>query len=137
MKKILLLIIGLTIISCGSDDENIIESACPCTFSGITTELFPVTSSSRPEYSGSGAKFISLSLAYPCQDYIGRNYEANTSITINFTDQDGNTQTEAVTQEAYSFTMNQEWINTINSNGSIDGFSITIRDCLESNSESN
>jgi len=56
---------------------------------------------------------------------------------ISYIDQDGNTQTEAVTQEAYSFIMNQEWINAINSNGSIDGFNITIRDCLESDYESN
>ena len=129
MKKTILLLIGLTVISCGgSDDENIIEiieSGCPCKFSGITTELFPVISPFNQESSDSGAKVISFSLPYPCQDYIGRSYETDILIVISYIDQDGNTQTEAVTQEAYSFIMNQEWINAINSNGSIDGFNIT------------
>ena len=138
MKKILLLIIGLTIISCGSDDENIIESNCPCEFTGETTELFPATSVSSPEYNGFGTKRIGLSLDYPCQEYIGRNYKINPKITIIYSMIDKDDTVEVVTlQDAYSFTMNQEWINTINSNGSIDGFNITIRDCLESNSESN
>ena len=138
MKKILLLIIGLTIISCGSDDENIIESNCPCEFTGETTELFPATSVYSTEYNGFGTKRISLSLDYPCQEYIGRNYKINPKITITYSVIDKDDSVEVVTlQDAYSFTMNQEWINTINSNGSIDGFNITIRDCLESNSESN
>ena len=33
--------------------------------------------------------------------------------------------------------MNQEWINAINSSGSIDGFNLTLKDCLESDYESN
>ena len=127
MKKIILLLIGLTVISCGgSDDENIIESGCPCKFSGITTELFPVISPFNQESSDSGAKVISFSLPYPCQDYIGRSYETDIAITITYDDKNGNNSYEFVRQEeTYSFIMNQEWINAINSNGSIDGFNIT------------
>ena len=137
MKKYLSLLIGLLIISCESEGEDIIESDCPCRFNGRSTELFPVTSNENSENSGSGHLFISLSLEYPCEDYKGRSYDTNTNITFSYFDTFGNEQAEIVEQEAYSFTMNQEWINTINSSGSIDGFDITLRDCLESSYESN
>ena len=155
MKKIILLLIGLTVISCGgSDDGNIIESACPCTFTARTTELFPITSVSYPEISGSGpkviGKFTALTrypytrwsygfyLPYPCQDYIGRSYETDIGIQFNYIQDNGYTGLELIRQEeTYSFIMNQEWINAINSSGSIDGFNLTLKDCLESDYESN
>ena len=151
MNKILLLFIGLTIISCSSGDENIVESACPCEFKAKTTELFPVTNPDRPEYSGFGPKVIGtyqplprypyeswkqgFFLPYPCQEYIGRTYEVDTPIYFEVIGDFAGVYKQGTL--TYSFKMTQEWINAINSSGSIDGWNLTLKDCLESDYESN
>ena len=127
MKKLLPILLVLLTISCGGDDEEE-NDECPCNFTGRSIEMQTLT-----DYNGNygeGIADIALNLPLPCNEYLGEEYTVDGLGNFSYTENGQSIRGRGGFR--FTFIMDREWINAINSSGTVNGYSITLTECIDS-----
>ena len=127
MKKILPILFALLSISCGGDDDEG-NSECPCNFTGQSIEMQTLTDYNGN--SGEGIADIALNLPLPCNEYLGEEYTVD-GVGV-FTYLENGQSITGSGGFSFTFIMDREWINAINSSGTVNGYNITLTECIDS-----
>ena len=129
MKKILPILFALLSISCGGDDDEG-NSECPCNFTGQSIEMQALTDDNGN--SGEGITDIYLNLPLPCNEYLGEEYTVDGVGNFIYLENGQTINSAGVLVSLLVFIMDREWINAINSSGTVNGYNITLTECIDS-----